>query len=250
MTEAEWVACPDPMPMLEFLKGKASDRKLRLFAVACCRRGERHFIDPCQSKAVQAVERYADDRSAAKAMTDAEHAVRRFDAIYFDERAPGHEAAYRTACVVIQATADRPLERLCSRNSPHWLDDVVWGTASAAGYAAIKAEEGAGRHYDDWDYHVDLDRAIAAENVILAALFREVFGNPFRPVAADPSWLTSTTVALASGIYRDWAFDRLPVLADSLQDAGCENDGVLVHCRSEGLHVRGCWVIDLLLGKG
>ncbi|MBX3398315.1 MAG: hypothetical protein KF873_06205 [Gemmataceae bacterium] len=78
---------------------------------------------------------------------------------------------------------------------------------------------------------------------------RDIFGNPFRPVAVDPAWLTSTAVAIAQGIYDDRAFDRLPILADALQDAGCENADILAHCRSEGPHVRGCWVVDLVLGK-
>lgn len=85
---------------------------------------------------------------------------------------------------------------------------------------------------------------------IAAGLVRDVFGNPFRPAALDPAWLTSTAVALAQGIYADRAFDRMPILADALQDAGCENEDVLKHCRDEKqVHVRGCWVIDLLLGK-
>lgn len=81
-------------------------------------------------------------------------------------------------------------------------------------------------------------------------LLRDIFGNPFRPVSVDPSWLTSTVVALAEGIYQDRAFDRMPILADALQDAGCDNDDILNHCRDEKPpHVRCCWVIDLLLGK-
>ena len=68
-------------------------------------------------------------------------------------------------------------------------------------------------------------------------------------MALDPAWLTSDAVALARGIYDERAFDRMPILADALQDAGCVNDEVLTHCRGEVVHVRGCWVVDLLLGK-
>jgi len=88
------------------------------------------------------------------------------------------------------------------------------------------------------------------EAMAQTALVRDIFGNPFRPVALDPSWLTSDVVALARGIYADRAFDRMPILADALQDAGCANDDVLNHCRDAAqVHVRGCWVVDLLLGK-
>jgi hypothetical protein len=80
-------------------------------------------------------------------------------------------------------------------------------------------------------------------------IVRDVVGNPFQPVAFDPEWITSTAVALAQGIYASRAFDRLPILADALQDAGCDSEEVLTHCRDAGPHVRGCWVVDLLLGK-
>jgi hypothetical protein len=81
------------------------------------------------------------------------------------------------------------------------------------------------------------------------SLVRDIFGNPFRPVTIDPSWLTSTVLALANGIYTDRAFDRMPILADALQDAGCDNEEVLNHCRQASEHVKGCWVVDLLTAR-
>jgi hypothetical protein len=81
-------------------------------------------------------------------------------------------------------------------------------------------------------------------------LLRDIFGPlPFRAVTVDPRWLTSTAVALARTIYEDRAFDRLPILADALEEAGCDNTDVLSHLRGDGPHVRGCWVLDLVLGK-
>jgi hypothetical protein len=80
-------------------------------------------------------------------------------------------------------------------------------------------------------------------------LLRDIFGNPFRPVCVDSAWLASTVLSLATGIYQERAFDRMPILADALQDAGCDNEDILNHCRQPGEHVRGCWVVDLLLGK-
>ena len=74
--------------------------------------------------------------------------------------------------------------------------------------------------------------------------------NPFRPIAFDPAWRTDTAVALARGVYESQDFSAMPILADALQDAGCDSDAVLSHCRDpQGVHVRGCWVIDLVLGK-
>jgi hypothetical protein len=78
---------------------------------------------------------------------------------------------------------------------------------------------------------------------------REIFGNPFRPVILNTAWRTSTVTALAQAIYEDRAFDRLPILADALEDAGCTDADILGHCRGGGEHVRGCWVVDLVLGK-
>ena len=92
-------------------------------------------------------------------------------------------------------------------------------------------------------------RARDAEKAIQTRFLRDIFGNPFRLVAIEPAWLTETVVGIARGIYEDRAFERMPILADALQDAGCEHPDILTHCREPGVHVRGCWVVDLVLGK-
>ncbi|MBY0456198.1 MAG: hypothetical protein K2V38_02555 [Gemmataceae bacterium] len=78
---------------------------------------------------------------------------------------------------------------------------------------------------------------------------KEIFGNPFRPVAFASAWRTDTAIALARQVYESRDFSAMPILADALQDAGCDNDDILSHCRNPGEHVRGCWVVDLVLGK-
>jgi hypothetical protein len=83
----------------------------------------------------------------------------------------------------------------------------------------------------------------------LIRLIHEVVGNPFRPVAFDTAWRTSTVVSLARGMYESRDFGAMPILADALQDAGCDNEDILDHCRGPGPHVRGCWVVDCVLGK-
>jgi hypothetical protein len=81
-------------------------------------------------------------------------------------------------------------------------------------------------------------------------IVRDVVGNPFRPVAFAPEWRTDTAIAIARGMYESRDFSPMPILADALQDAGCENAEVLNHCRdAEQVHVRGCWVVDLVLSK-
>ena len=82
-----------------------------------------------------------------------------------------------------------------------------------------------------------------------STLFRDMIGNPFRPVVLDSSWLTSEVVALCEAIYAGRAFERMPELADALEQAGCRDRQILSHCRWPDPHVRGCWVLDLLLGK-
>jgi hypothetical protein len=84
---------------------------------------------------------------------------------------------------------------------------------------------------------------------VLAAFLRDIFGNPFRPATLDAAWRTPTAVALAGQMYESRDFGAMPILADALQDAGCDSDDILNHCRGPGPHVRGCWVVDLVLGK-
>jgi hypothetical protein len=89
-----------------------------------------------------------------------------------------------------------------------------------------------------------------AKSETALALIREMFGNPFRPVTFSPEWRTNDAVALAQQMYDSRDFGAMPILADALQDAGCDNEPILSHCRDATLtHVRGCWVVDLVLGK-
>jgi hypothetical protein len=83
----------------------------------------------------------------------------------------------------------------------------------------------------------------------LHEMLYDVAGNPYRPVKNDPQWGTETVLGLARSFYDDRSYDCLPILADALMDAGCFDDEILNHCRGKGPHVRGCWVVDLLLGK-
>jgi hypothetical protein len=95
----------------------------------------------------------------------------------------------------------------------------------------------------EWDAHEKLQ----------ADLLRCLFSNPFRPApSVNPAWLkwhNSAVVKLAQGIYADQSFDRLPILADALEEAGCDDPDMLDHLRGPTPHARGCWVVDALLGK-
>jgi hypothetical protein len=84
----------------------------------------------------------------------------------------------------------------------------------------------------------------------VAAVVREIFGNPFRSITFSPDWGTDSVIALARRAHEVWEFSALPILADALQEAGCDNADILNHCRGPGPHVHGCWVVDLVLGRG
>jgi hypothetical protein len=95
-------------------------------------------------------------------------------------------------------------------------------------------------------------RACEAEELAIANLVREIFGNPFRPTTIDPAWLAwndATIPRIARSVYEERAFDRLPILADALLDAGCEDEALIQHCREPGPHARGCWALDELLRR-
>jgi hypothetical protein len=100
--------------------------------------------------------------------------------------------------------------------------------------------------------HDVFTRACEAEELAIADLVREIFGNPFHPITIDPAWLARNDAAIpriARSVYEERAFHRMPALADALLDAGCEHEELIAHCRSAGPHVRGCWAVDLILGK-
>ncbi len=103
--------------------------------------------------------------------------------------------------------------------------------------------------FDAISESIRLYKRQSGDSSILAARLKDILGNPFHPININPSWLTSTVLSLANGIYNEKAIDRMQILADALKDAGCDNEDILNHCRQPGAHVRGYWVVDLLLAK-
>ena len=217
MTEAEWLACTDPERMLEALRGKASDRKLRLFAAACCRSIWHLLVEqPCRT-AVEVAEKFADGDATQKDMQEAAHPL-----VWIRRATNRSAAALYSTWGTWSGTAS-----FCKD-----FHDAVRNTAD---YAARAKGLGKGRRRQQ------------------AVLLRCIFGNPFRPSpplpAAVLAWNDCTVRRIAAGIYEERTFDRLPILADALLDAGCDGEDILAHCRGAGPHVRGCWAIDLILGK-
>jgi hypothetical protein len=242
MTEAEWLTATDPTPMLEFLKGKASDRKLRLFSVASCRRVGHLFVDPVFHRAVNVGEVYADggtsdeERQAAMEVAEAVFAGRWMGVLHSEAIQTNVFSEMEAASAAIHAVY--PQDDLVGSDAE--LPYLTWLPVSA-----IRNELRGGIR--DNEQAAMKERA---ENAVHGLLLHDIMGNPFRPVSAAAAWLTPTALSFARRMYDSRDFSPMPILADALQDAGCANDDVLGHCRGEGPHVRGCWVVDLVLGKG
>lgn len=200
MTEQEWLACNDPRRMLDFLRGKSSDRKLRLFACGFSRIFGHLDNDEQAQAALETSERFADGLATADEL-EASRAKAR--------------AAARTGNEAAELAANAA------------ASDATWAVGRLFGHITTHAIRGS-----------------------QVQLLHDL-GGPvlFRHLPIEPSCLTPKVVELAQRIYADRAFDRLRALADALEEAGCHDADILGHCRGPGPHVRGCWVLDLILGK-
>jgi hypothetical protein len=236
MTEPEWLSCADPTLMLKFLQGKVSDRKLRLFGCACCR-GICHLLTDKRSRlAIDVAERFGDGEVSTKVLDKA--LLKACDAFRDDNNADWclYQGKNIAPALVRPVVAD---EQHPLAYDPIGLsEDIV----DLLAYEASHAEGGDadGKGYTEGE---------ALERKRQSGIIRDLLGNPFNPTALDPYWLTSTVLVLAAGIYCEKAFDRMPILADALEDAHCDDADILNHCRHPGPHVRGCWALDLLLGR-
>jgi hypothetical protein len=235
MNEVLWLSGADPGPMLDHLEGQASDRKLRLFACACTRRCWGQLKNYHASRAaVEVAERYANGQS-----TDAqlEEARQRADAWAMNagqfEQFACMAAAATTAEVAMEAArnAGEAARQQAVREAVH---EVIPGEDELTVNAQASAAELRGQ----------------------AELLRGLFANPFRPVAADPEWVTPQVVGLARAadeerLAGNGTLDpvRLAILADALEDAGCPHEALVRHLRGAGPHTGGCWPVDLLLGR-
>jgi hypothetical protein len=270
VTEAEWLACTDSNLLIRFveMERKGTCRKLRLFGVACCRRLRRLLDDDRVWRIVEVAEGYADGRTDAARLRAAH---RRSDAL----------------CKKLGITPDTPrIVRVLTNaaGAANWLSasdasfrtNDRWNKASpggyhaaAAGYIALSTATAVfWATYEGDDGLVLMRKWVvegasrpaeliwAAEEEAQAVLLRCVLGNPFRPVMRDATLQTPQVVALAQAAYDQRHLPvgtldtaRLAILADALEEAGCDQADLLAHLRGPGPHVRGCWAVDLLLGR-
>jgi hypothetical protein len=211
MTEHEWSQCDNSETMLEFVRSKATQRKLRLFAAACFRRLARLLPDNRQQRAIESLE-----DTPGELQSGVVQRVR--------QALPSSEDSFGRKCT----DTDDPYfvalmlyRELVSSSTAHHATFATQGLADCVG-----------------------------ERREQSRLLRCIFGPlPFHAIPVTPAMRTAAVVALAQTIYQERAFERLPILADALETAGCDDGHVLNHCRQPGSHVRGCWAVDLILGN-
>jgi hypothetical protein len=211
MTEAEWLSCTDPIRMLELLGDHSSRRKMRLFIAEGARSLETLFGND-QKVLAELQEQVAESKATEE---DLERFLLRDWPELWEHRAPGGNlpSVWQSARMVVR---DRfklaPLEK----------NEVVTDGSRVTEYAEMCSQ------------------------------LRCLFGNPFHLVSVEPIWLSwnaGMIPQLAQAIYDNLLFTDISVLADALEEAGCTNADILDHCRGPGPHIRGCWVLDLILGK-
>lgn len=226
---AEFFA-PDDDHWMRHGVGPMSERKARLIMVAALRAVWEWIPNPLSRAAVKAAERYADDPDPAilAAVRDGAYEAMNHVLEEPEEYSPDKPYAYRVAC-------------------------AAWGAVRCPPPSIAAIED------PDGSWGAVLDELLSAQlpdstheivNTRQLRFFHDIVWNPFRPVVFDPAWRTGTAVALARGMYEARDFAAMPILADALQDACCDIGDILDHCRDpHGTHVRGCWVVDLVLRK-
>lgn len=247
MTEAQWLAADDPEPLLTAVQaaGKASERKLRLWACDCVRSAWEHLGNDVSKSAVEVAERYADGAASADELQAvqgpaAEHAdyLRRFLDWY--------SVHWRGGTFNGEGLGDAETE-----------EHVAWAAAAVA-EPVVEALRVARAVQEGKRYAAESLVTAPLEPPRQALLLRDIF--TLRGPAVDPAWLTwndGTVRRLAQMAYQERLLPsghldatRLAVLADALEEAGCQDAEVMAHLRGAGPHVRGCWVVDLLTARG
>jgi hypothetical protein len=268
MNEREWLDCADPERLLDHLQGCVSERKLRLFAAACCRRIWEQ-IGKEGRKAVDAAESYAEGRSTLEDLQEANQQVvtgcqRRSGKWWslpdvrlgFARRAAawttvdGLRGVQQSARYAAGARTLVEIERSAAGHAVFvaGVDEagvqLSWRPRArgkeAKGHERARHARGAERGEDAW----------WSERREQANLLRCLLGNPFRPATLDPRWLTPAVASIAETCHLERCFADLPVLADALEEGGCTDATILDHCRESGPHARGCWLVDLIRLEG
>jgi hypothetical protein len=244
MNGSEWLACADPVPMLEFLRGRASSRRMRLFAAACCRRIGHLLVHEASRRAVEVGERFADGRAGDDERREAQAAANAVCSYpSYDLADPGGVDSYATEAAVNVLFGDDDYLPIPTYAATCAIA-AARAAADAMAFAAARASGAAGEAAE-----LVAERAYEAECERQSDLVRDIFGGIARPAVIDSAWLTGDVVALARAIDEGRAFERMPDLGDALERAGSTDDVLLAHCRGSREHARGCWALDAVLGR-
>jgi hypothetical protein len=233
--------------MLAFIREQGSDRKRRLFGCACCRRTWHLLKDERGRLALDIIERYSDGLANEKELAQAVELAKQ---VHEETAGSAHEAAEkREDFVMVEQLSDEA----------EATDAIVSVAKMYIEAAAIATRCALMPGYAQFSHHGHSEPQAVVENVYhweheqQSILLRDIFGPlHFRSIFVDPAWLIwndGIIPRLAQLIYDDRRFEDTPILADALLDAGCHDETLLAHCRTGGPHVRGCWVLDLILGK-
>jgi hypothetical protein len=244
MTEEEW-STTEPADIRHYWYGHASPRTLRLLVCAWLRQVWHWLVDERSRRAIELAERLADGEASEEEQDSAREAA--WDAVVDITWGNGQGVFYNDP---IQAAADAAAEAVsndCDRRGvsaneyrEHWY---IW--------YAIRAYDRIAEAYRTSDCGpTDWKEARA----IQYKLMMDILGSDpsFRLTPLKPLWRTwnrGTVLQLAQAICSELCFDDLPILADALEEAGCDRQDILAHCRGPGPHVRGCWALDVILGK-
>jgi hypothetical protein len=224
----DWEKEGNPDPLLNYfsrdIERAARDefkRKARLFGCACCRRVRDHFPFEQLHNEIDLAEAFAETRTPIKELRQAQEG---------------------DGTIEIGITTELVGWLAWNAVSRSLDPDAITAARGAAIYSARAVESAEPREESQRE-------AFYRERSVQADLFRDVFGNPVLDLNLDPSWRSTTAVSIARAVYDERRFEDLPILADALEDAGCTSEEIIAHCRSTGPHVRGCWVVDWLIGR-
>lgn len=229
MTEEEWLTCAEPERMLQTLRDRATERKLRFVAGQFCLNYFAVFSCP---------EGFENTKEMAEETSDYGR-LSNWRVEPESDRLPSillHKDAFVSAVGVLKAL----VRWIASERYEQYLRRGAFD-APPGSDTLLRAVDAC---------YEDMESCQSTLWIGQSHLLREIFGNPFRPVTFDIAWRTTDAMLLAHGIYEEHAFDRMPILADALQEAGCDCADLLNHLRDpSATHVRGCWALDLVLGK-
>jgi hypothetical protein len=248
MNETEWLEGNDVRTMIRLVADRWSNRKAVLFVALCCQRVTGRMKDGRTVRTIELAELYGDGRvgrdELRHAIVEATESWR--EAMRWADEV--ERGAIASGCISKYLSPDYTEARRGAWAAYSVLSFLHYPTA----FELAHWVSGFTRHAAG-DVAYSADRAVPPvdnpERMWQGLLLNEMLGNPFRPVAFDPAWRSDTALSLARGMYDSRDFSPMPILADALQDAGCTSDDILDHCRGPGPHVRGCWVVDMVLGK-